>query len=879
MNFHKKKVKAVVSSLVFFALATGIPALAKVPWSVSALWPVSAQTSYLAPVAADTARRAPGVVTKQGPYRPTRTLQNDILHTRLDLRFDWLRQHVLGKAFITFKPYFYPQSTLVLDAKGFEIEAIYQLDTLVQQDTINNKTTRKPLRQALKYNYDRRQLTILLPRAYTRDEKLYVQIDYVAKPNELPRELQDGHPEEKGLYFINADGMDEGKPRQIWTQGETQYNSTWFPTVDSPNEKMLQDFYLTIDTTYTTLSNGVLVSDFSNGDGTRTDHWRQSLPHAPYLAMIAVGKFAVTKEMMPNGLEVSYYVEPKYADDAKAIFGRTPEMIAFFSNIFGVQFPWEKYAQIAVRDFVAGAMENTTATVHAESIQTDGRALVDGNSDEVIAHELAHHWFGDLVTSEEWGQLALNESLANYAEYLWTEYASGAAAADWKNLQELKNYLGEADQKKVPIVRYFYKDREDMFDSHSYAKGGRVLHMLRKYVGDEAFYLSLQNYLKKHRFGTAEINGLREAFEEVTGQDLNWFFDQWFLTPGHPVLKVEQDFSGANKTVSLKVTQLQDTLASTVYRLPLKVDVWLDSVRTRYNVVIDQAKQTLEFPAKYKPELVLFDAETQLLGTIDQERSRNEWIYQFYHADKFLARYDALTHLEGQLNDAEIRNLMMAALADPFWKIRQMAVANFNGYDGPEFAEAERLLQSRARIDPNSQVRTEAILTLSSFGDDANAQLFREALDDTSYLVVSVALDAYLMRKPEDAADIAKRFEDSRNDAIVASVGNYYAGLATPERYDWFLKKMEEMNPSDRYNFLQVFGKYLIKSPADVQRRSIPVLEGMARNNPAYFVRFGAYQVLGLLTDIQGVNAIRKDIRNSERDPKLKEMYGQIGEL
>ncbi|WP_373511470.1 M1 family aminopeptidase [Persicitalea sp.] len=846
---------------------------ASTPWN-PLTWPVSSQT-----YPADTSRRAPGVVTKAGPYRPTRTLQNDIIHTRLDLRFDWLRQQVLGTALITFKPYFYPQNLLVLDAKGFEIQAIYHLDSLIRKDTLTNKITKESKRSRLEYAYDKRQLTIRLPRDYNRNEKVYVQIDYVAKPNELPREILGDHPEEKGLYFINADGMDEGKPQQIWTQGETQYNSTWFPTVDSPNEKMLQDFYITVDTTYQTLSNGILVSDFSNGDGTRTDHWRQSLPHAPYLAMIAVGKYSITKEVMANGLEVSYYVEPKYANDAKAIFGRTPEMIAYFSNIFGMQFPWEKYAQIAVRDFVAGAMENTTATVHQQSIQADSRALVDGNSDDVIAHELAHHWFGDLVTSEEWGQLALNESFANYAEYLWTENYSGAAAADWKNLQELKNYLGEADQKKVPIVRYFYQDKEDMFDSHSYAKGGRVLHMLRKMVGDDAFFESLQTYLKAHRYGTAEISDLRMAFEKVTGQDLNWFFDQWFLTPGHPVLKVEQDYSGANKTVSLKVTQLQDTLASTVYRLPLKVDVWLDSVKTRYNVVIDKAKQTLEFPAKYKPELVILDGETQLLGTIDMEHSRNEWIYQFYHADKFLARYDALTHLEGQLNDPEIRELMLAAMDDPFWKIRQVAVANFSAYDGAEFAEAERLLQSHARTDPNSLVRTEAILSLASFGDDANMPLFREALNDTSYLVVSVALDAFLMRKPEDAADIARRFEDSRNDAIVASVGNYYAGLATPERYDWFLKKMEGMNPSDRYNFLQVFGKYLIKSPSDVQRRSIPVLESMARNNPAYFVRFGAYQVLGLLTDIQGVSAIRKDIRGNERDPKLKEMYSQIGEL
>jgi aminopeptidase N len=831
------------------------------------------------PVAADTMRRVPGAKSGQGPYRPSRTLQNDILHTKLSVSFDWLRQHVLGTATITFKPYFYPQKTLVLDAKGFDIQSVYQLDTLTRYDPLQNKTIREPILDSLEYTYDRRKLTIRLRRAYTRNEKLYVQVKYVAKPNELPRGEPNDYPNEKGLYFINADGLDEGKPRQIWTQGETEANSCWFPTVDSPNEKFTHDFYITVDTSFTTLSNGLLVASIGNGDGTRTDHWSQSLPHAPYLAMLAVGDFSVTKEMMPNGLELSYYVEPRYAGDAKAIFGRTPEMIAFFSNIFGMEFPWEKYAQIAVRDFVAGAMENTTATVHEEGVQADTRALVDGNSDAVIAHELAHHWFGDLVTAEEWGQLSLNESFANYAEYLWTEYAQGTEEADWENLQQLKQYLGEADQKQVPIVRYFYKDREDMFDSHSYAKGGRVLHMLRKYVGDDAFYLALNNYLKEHKFATAEINDLRMAFENVTGEDLNWFFDQWFMKPGHPQIKVEQEYSAAAQKVRLKISQTQDTLASTVYRLPLKVDVWVDSVKTRYEVMVDKSKQTLEFPAKSRPNLVIFDAEKQLLGTIDHPKNRQESIFQFYQADKFLSRYEALTQLEGKLIDSTVRRLMMTAMTDPFWKIRQVAVANFAEYDGLEFVQAERIIQSRARIDPNSQVRTEAILTLASFGDNSNDPLFREALNDTSYLVVSVALDAYLMGKPGDATEIATRFENSSNDAIVAAVGNYYAGLATPDRYDWFLQKMESMKPADRYNFLQVFGKYLIKSPSDIQRRSIPVLESMARNSPAYFVRFGAYQVLGLLTDIQGVASIRKDIRSNERDPKLKEMYSQFGEF
>ena len=244
-----------------------------------------------------------------------------------------------------------------------------------------------------------------------------------------------------------------------------------------------------------------------------------------------------------------------------------------------------------------------------------------------------------------------------------------------------------------------------------------------------------------------------------------------------------------------------------------------------------------------------------------------------------MPKYDALAQLEGKLKDSTARNVLIKAMTDPFWKLRQMAISNFAEYDGEGFADIEKIIQSRARTDRHPQVRAEALITLASFGDNNSDSVYREALSDSSYQVVSVALDKYLVGQPADAKDVAAQFADSPDDAIITSVANYYAGLAEPERYDWFLEKMKRMKAMDKYNFLQVFGKYLIKSKQDVQRKSIPVLEGMARDNASYYVRFGAYQALGLLTDIQGVPAIRKDIRAKETEPKLKEMYTQFGEL
>jgi aminopeptidase N len=848
-------------------------------FGIIALFITNVSYASSAPVADTLFRRVPGMITPKGPYRPERTIKNNILYTRLDVKFDWQRQQVPATAIIKFSPHFYPQNTLELDAKGFDIKEISQLDTLSDYGSLSTAEINRHVLKKLEYSYDKRKLIIKLGRSYTRKDTVFVKITYVAKPNDIYSDQSGEHPSDKGLYFINADGMDEGKPKQIWTHGETEGSSCWFPTIDAPNQKFTQDIYITVDSTYKTLSNGLLVGQETDSRGMRTDHWKQSLPHAPYLVMMAVGNFVVAKDMMPSGLELSYYVEPKYGADAHAIFGRTPEMIGFFTNIFGMSFPWEKYAQIAVRDFVAGAMENTSATIHEESVQNDTRSLVDGNSDAVIAHELAHQWFGNYVTCEEWGQLPLNESFANYAEYLWSEYNDGRNEADWQNLQEMKQYLGEAETKQVPMIRYFYKDAENMFDSHSYAKGGRILHMLRNYVGDAAFFASLQHYLKTHAFGTAEIDDLRMSFEKVTGEDLNWFFDQWFHRPGHPQLKIDQQYVQAGNKVTLKIRQTQDTLASTVYRLPLKVDVWVNGKKNRYDAIVDKTTQILEFPTSKKPDLVVFDAEAQLLGTIEHQKQNSEMVFQYLNSENFLAKYEALAQLEGKLADTTVRRVLIKAMTDPFWKLRQMAISNFSEYDGEGFLEIEKVIQDRARSDQHPQVRSEAIITLASYGDNNSDSIYRQALQDSSYQVVSVAIEKYLMSQPNDASEVAEAFEDSPNDAIVTSVGNYYAGMAQPERYEWFLEKMKSMKPTDKYNFLQVFGKYLIKSKQDIQRRSIPVLEGLARNNPAYFVRFGAFQVLGLLTDIQGVTALRKDIRAKETEPKLKEMYSQFGEF
>ena len=805
----------------------------------------------------------------QGPYNASKTIEHDLIHTKLEIKPDWKNQYLYGKASLTFKPHFYPQKSITLNAKSFDIQEI----------TLKGKT--------LKFDYDKSILKIDFGQTYTRKDTVNIQIIYIAKPNERFSVGSDAISADKGLYFINPLGKELDKPQQIWTQGETESNSCWFPTIDSPNQKMTQEIFLTVENKFTTLSNGKLISSKQNSDSTRTDYWKQTKPAAPYLTMIAVGNFKKVIDPSFKDFELSYYIEPKFEKYAFNIYGRTPEMIRYFEKILAVKYPWEKYAQIAVRDYVSGAMENTTATVHGDFIQKDTHQLVDDNDDGVIAHELFHHWFGDLVTCESWSNLPLNEAFANYSEFLWTNHKYGKDEADLISYIALNQYFDEAKEKQEPLIRFRYLDKEDMFDSHSYAKGGRILHLLRNTVGDEAFFESLKQYLIQHSYKTTEIEDLRLVFEKVSGQDLHWFFDQWFMKSGHPVLEVSHDF--ADGKVKINIKQIQDTVYSTIYRLPLKVLIKSDNEQVEHEIVLNEKQQTFELPAISVPKMVLLDPENILVGKIVHQKSLDELIYQFYNAERIATRLNVLetltfipendTTFYYPSSDSKIRQLLINATKDKFWRIRQFAIQKFFDYDGEDFLEVEKALQYRVIHDERSYVRADAILAMKGFQNTQNDKLFRNALNDSSYTVQAAAIEALLVSKPSDAIDLVLKFDTSTNPNIFAAVANYFADEASPLRFDWFQNHLKEMKGNDLYQVLGIFGTYLVKSTPEVQIKSLPLLSQIAKNDSQWYVRFAGIQTLSLINDNKEVKAIMKEIIAEEKDERLKKIYKQFRDI
>jgi len=419
-------------------------------------------------------------------------------------------------------------------------------------------------------------------------------------------------------------------------------------TIDKPNERCTQEVIVTVADKFETLSNGLKISSKVNGDGTRTDHWKMDMPHAPYLFALVVGEYAVIEDRWKD-IDVDYYVEPKYEKDAKAIFPHTVEMLEFFSSKIGLDYPWPKYSQAVVRDYVSGAMENTTAVIFGEFMQDDARALVDNSfSEQIVAHELFHHWFGDYVTCESWSNLTMNEGFANYSEYLWLEHKHGRYAADYHRFTELQGYLQSiAYQGAHPLIHFSYKDKEDMFDAHSYNKGGLILHMLRSYVGDDLFFKALNLYLKDNAFEAVEAHDLRLAFEEVTGEDLNWFWNQWYFASGHPKLEVSKTISEGKVYLVVQQTQEGPKVPS-IFQLPIEIDlIKPDGSKQSASIWMDQRAQTFSFEVDFTPIAVVFDADDSLLAEIDYTPKAGEQEAVFYHTDKFIHQYLAYGSLLG----------------------------------------------------------------------------------------------------------------------------------------------------------------------------------------------------------------------------------------
>ena len=793
-------------------------------------------------------------------YQKTKSREIDVLHTKLMVDVNWENKQLNGEAYLTIKPYYFSLDTVVLDAKAMTIEKVILL----------SKNKELPI-EAINTG---KKLKIPLPYRASKMDTIDLYIKYIANPEKVTQKGSSAISMAKGLYFINAKGSNSNKPQQLWTQGETEANSVWFPTIDSPVEKTTQELFITVEDRFKTLSNGELIYSSLSEDGFRTDYWKMEKPHSPYLFMMAIGEFSIVEDYWKkdNGevMDVFYFVDPKYESHAKAIFGKTPKMLTYFSKILGFEYPWNKYHQVVVEDFVSGAMENTTATIHGDFLHQTKREIIDGGNESIIAHELFHHWFGDLVTCESWSNLPLNESFANYSQYLWDEYEYGKMEADMNAFQEMEGYFLSAQQAGYKdLIRFDFLDKEDMFDGHSYNKGGRILHMLRDYLGDDAFFDGLNLYLTTHAYQTAEAHDLRIAFEKVSGLDLNWFFNQWFYAKGHPVLEIKQDYSAEAKELKLMIHQKQDTENWPLYSLPIQIDIYTENGVEHYEKWITKKYDTTTYALNQQPLLVNVDAHKTLLCKKTDLKSTKQWIHQMLNAPLWLDKKEAIDKL-AKSKEKEVLEAMLKMLHHDFWNVKLMVIRKIKNTVALYPEKVKTALLSLSIKDSSPKVRAAAIRALGKFypiSDDISI-VIKKALKDSSYQVISDALKVIVKNDSVTGLKLAKGFEKEESSIVNQTVAAIYADYGNQHQHQFFLNTIDELSGFNKYSFLQQYFNYLLRQEISVIDVGVVQFEKIARHGKPWYLKLSGYHLLSAIKDYhqEKIDRYNSEIVNSAKE-------------
>jgi aminopeptidase N len=609
-------------------------------------------------------------------------------------------------------------------------------------------------------------LVVFLRRPAKFGDTVQFVIDYAGK-------VRNG----KGLTFIEADSLPPHRPRQIWSQGEDHDNHYWFPTYDFPNDKATWELIATVPRGFTAVSNGRLVADRANRDGTRTMHWQQDQPSATYLASLIVAPLVKLSDRWRT-TPVDYYVYPGDSAAARRLFAETPDMIEVYSRLTGVNYPWRKYAQTTVADFFGG-MENVSATTLVDWLP-DSRAYADRPwyHHILIPHELAHQWFGDYTTLGNWANMWLNEGFAEFLPGQYWGQKQGRHAEDDYYLDEYNQFMGIDQNRRMPLA--------SLGSNNVYPKGALVLEMLKKYLGEERFWAGVRRYLKDHAYDNAVTDDLRQAFLAATGESLDWFWDQWMYQAGYPEFTVQPAWDSASATVRLTVKQVQQDTATAdstglryvtpaVFRMPVTVRVGTATGDVRSTTWLTSREQELAVTGvKTAPTMVVFDEGNTILKRLAFAQP-TAWLATQLEQDPDLwNRGWVIDQLRVRKDDAEaVQALARAATRSDYFLTRAQASEALAGLPGPD-GKAALLAATR---DTSAQVRAAAVSSLAAEGSEESAARARELWDrDTSYAVRAAALGALVRRDSVNAGSLLRAglttpsYQDAIADAALRAI-------------------------------------------------------------------------------------------------------------
>ena len=650
------------------------------------------------------------------PERAVRDEPFDVLHYRVELDLDETTKSLDGRASIELRAD-ENLTALSLDAETFGVSAVRSGGV------------------ELAFRHEEGALAIELAEPLPAGDTVVLEVEYGGSGIDVDGSRYGmAASYDLGLDFKAATARN---PELINTLSFPEGARHWYPSVDHPADRATFEVLATVREDWRVLSNGRLIGITEGSrSGTRTHHWRLDEPHPTYLSVLVAGPYEVIGDRHGD-IPVNHWVYPRDTADADRSFHKTSAMLAFFEEEYGVPYPWNKYDQVTIPG-IGGGAESTTATVLGESTIHDERAEQDFPSHGLVAHEAAHHWWGNLVSYRDWGETWLSESFATWSEYRWHAEELGPDEAAENMRRKRESYLRQSRTVLRPVVMYQWIRPNDNFDAHTYPKGAALIHLLRHITGEEAFYASIQLFLEAHAFQPVDTEDFIAAFRDAADQDIRWFVDLWLRRPGHPILEVESEWLDGE--VELRVRQVQREAASLgtvplVYRAPLSVRIVTETGEETHPFQLEEREQTVRFPAATRPRYVRFDADDVLLGEIRFAKSLDEWTAQI-ELDDSPGRRRAAVAL-GDLGSPGARAVLRrVAASDAFWAVRQAAAA---GLDPGDPVDRE-VLESVAAADPKSDVRTEALTRLGGAADPAF--LIARFREDSSYRAQAAALTA-----------------------------------------------------------------------------------------------------------------------------------------
>ena len=776
-----------------------------------------------------------------------RSRDYDLQHSKIALKFDLEQKKVIGDV----------THTLSILKEGTEKIWFDSVGLTIQSVTVN--------KAAAKFESKDGRLTVPLANAAKMGQKFDVEIKYEGKPT-------------KGLYFILPDKDYPNRPKQVWTQGESEDTRYYLPTYDYPNDRLTTETILTVPAAWITVANGKLMGVTDAGNGNKTWTWRENLPSSTYLITVVAGEFDEVKETW-RGIPVTYYAPKGRGDRLKVNYARTPQMLEFFSKRMGVDYPWEKYAQSMVDDFVAGGMENSSATTNTSTSLTHEKLAHEfaTGEDPLISHELGHQWFGDLVTCKDWGNIWLNEGFATFMERLWVEHNFPKDQIEYELWNDSRDWFENADLYQKPIVRHDFDDSSE-FDGNAYNKGGWVLMMLRHEIGEEAFYGGLKHYLEANRGKNAVTADLTRAIEEAAHINVDQFFSQWVYGAGAPKFDVSYSYDDAKHKILLKVKQTQKVEGKVgIFRVPVDVEVATAAGAKTYPIVVAKAEETFELAADSAPAMVLFDKGGRVLKSAEFHKEKKEWLYQVKSATETADRLDAVVELGKLKEDGEAIAAVGDALKnDKAWGVRATAADTLGATKNPT---AAKLLLEALGSAKEPWVRNRIVAALGNFKDnnDVLAKVNSIAKEDDSYRARASALQAIGKLKAPSALetlmDAAKG--DSPDDflrhAALRSMGELGDDKAVPMLREWAAVGKEIETRQAAINSLAK----LDKNNKEITQQ----IAGYLTESHAP-VRFSAIFALGTRGDASAIPALEALLKSEDLSIEMAPMIkGQIARL